>query len=100
MIFVIDDMNELHKRSLYNIKRYEKSSDIACTSECFTAMVNNGYPLRRIEVWVIFCDGMQTLTQCDLPKGRFDQGWRSGKYFLVDERYHSYYNDHGENSNR
>lgn len=46
---------------------------------------------------MIFCDGMQTLTQCDLPKGRFDQGWRSEKYFLVDGRYHSYH-DHGENS--
>lgn len=42
---------------------------------------------------MIFCDGMQTLTQCDLPKGRFDQGWRSGKYFLEDERCRSY-NDH------
>lgn len=60
-------------------------------------MVNNGYPLRRIEDQVIFCDGMQTLTQCDLPKGRSDQGWRSEKTFLKKERYHSY-NDHGENS--
>lgn len=51
LISVVDDMNELHKRSLYNIKlRDEKSSDIACTAKCFTAMVNNGYPLCRLEV--------------------------------------------------